>query len=224
VRVICAKSGDTEVLGHYDGFTAEIDQWQQTGAVWTNRNIAGRATNDITVLAGIEIMNVTYPEQKITVPANNGDSCFVDLLITRILSPAGCATPLTRYRDAYVSVSGNAQWRARACNFDVTQSHPYRITVKATRNKGTRNGREYDTVSFEAVGIDPNVGQLNRPTAIYSGFERKPMAASYSGSEPYTYRIPIVQIPLPGSAFDLLTNKWGSMDHYCDYDNLYPLM
>lgn len=218
VRVICAKSGDTEVLGHYDGFTAELDQWQQTGAVWTNRNIAGRATNDITVLAGIEILNVTFPEQKITVPANNGDSCFVDLLITRIKSPI-----LSQYRTIYGSSVTNSQWKARVCNFDVSTSHPYRVTVKCTRNKGTRQGVNYDTVSFEAVGIDPNVGQLNRPTTIYSGFERKPMAASSSGSEPYIYRLPITQIPLPGSAFDLLTNKWAQMDNYCDYENLYPI-
>ena len=217
VRVICAKSGDTEVLGHYDGFTAEMDQWQQTGAVWTNRNIAGRSTTSKTVLAGIEILNVTFPEQKITVPANNGDSCYVDLLVTRIKSP-----DRSKYSEIYTGIS-LSEWRARVCQFDVTLSHPYRITVKATRNKGTRNGQEYDTVSFEAVGIDPNVGSLNRPTAIYSGFERKPMAASSSGSEPYTYRIPITQFPLPGSAFNLLTNKWAQMDNYCDYNNLYPI-
>lgn len=218
VRVICAKSGDTEVLGHYDGFTAEMDQWQQTGAVWTNRNIAGRSTTAIGTLAGIEIMNVTYPAQKITVPANNGDSCFVDLLITRIKSPI-----LSQYRTIYGSSVTNSQWKARVCNFDVSTSHPYRVTVKCTRNKGTSGSGAYDTVSFEAVGIDPNVGQLNRPTAIYSGFERKPMAASSSGSEPFTYRIPITQFPLPGSAFNLLTNKWSQMDNYCDYNNLYPV-
>ena len=218
VRVICAKSGDTEVLGHYDGFTAEMNQWQQTGAVWTNRNIAGRATNDITVLAGIEILNVTFPEQKITVPANNGDSCFVDLLITRIKSPI-----LSQYRTIYGSSVTNSQWKGRVCQFDVSTSHPYKVTVKCTRNKGTSGGSAYDTVSFEAVGIDPNTGNLNRPTAIYSGFERKPMAASSSGSEPYTYRIPITQFPLPGSAFNLLTNKWAQMDNYCDYNNLYPV-
>jgi hypothetical protein len=218
VRVICAKSGDDEVLGHYDGFTAEIDQWQQTGAVWTNRNIAGRSTTAIGTLAGIELLNVTYPEQKIVVPANNGDSCFVDLLITRIKSPN-----LTQYKAIYGSSVTNSQWKARVCNFDVTTSHPYRVTVKCTRNKGTRSGVAYDTVSFEAVGTDPNVGSLNRPTAIYSGFERKPMAASSSGSEPYIYRLPITQIPLPGSAFDLLTNKWSQMDNYCDYENLYPI-
>ena len=211
VRVICAKSGDTEVLGHYDGFTAEMNQWQQTGAVWTNRNIAGRATNDITVLAGIEILNVTFPEQKITVPANNGDSCFVDLLITRIKSPI-----LSQYRTIYGSSVTNSQWKGRVCQFDVTTTHPYKVTVKCTRNKGTSGGSAYDTVSFEAVGTDPNVGSLNRPTAIYSGFERKPMAASSSGSEPYTYRIPITQFPLPGSAFT-------QMDNYCDYNNLYPV-
>ena len=218
VRVICAKSGDTEVLGHYDGFTAEMDQWQQTGAVWTNRNIAGRATNDITVLAGIEILNVTFPEQKITVPANNGDSCFVDLLITRIKSPI-----LSQYQTIYGSSVTNSKWKGRVCQFDVTTTHPYKVTVKCTRNKGTSGGSAYDTVSFEAVGTDPNVGSLNRPTAIYSGFERKPMAASSSGSEPYTYRIPITQFPLPGSAFNLLTNKWAQMDNYCDYNNLYPV-
>ena len=218
VRVICAKSGDDEVLGHYDGFTAEMDQWQQTGAVWTNRNIAGRSTTAIGTLAGIEIMNVTYPAQKITVPANNGDSCFVDMLITRIKSPI-----LSQYRTIYGSSVTNSQWKARVCNFDVSTSHPYRVTVKCTRNKGTSGSGAYDTVSFEAVGIDPNVGQLNRPTTIYSGFERKPMAASSSGSEPYIYRLPITQIPLPGSAFDLLTNKWSQMDNYCDYENLYPI-
>ena len=218
VRVICAKSGDDEVLGHYDGFTAEMDQWQQTGAVWTNRNIAGRSTTAIGTLAGIEIMNVTYPAQKITVPANNGDSCFVDLLITRIKSPI-----LSQYKAIYGSSVTNSQWKARVCNFDVSTSHPYRVTVKCTRNKGTSGSGAYDTVSFEAVGIDPNVGQLNRPTTIYSGFERKPMAASSSGSEPYIYRLPITQIPLPGSAFDLLTNKWSQMDTYCDYENLYPI-
>ena len=109
------------------------------------------------------------------------------------------------------------------CQFDVTTTHPYKVTVKCTRNKGTSGGSAYDTVSFEAVGTDPNVGSLNRPTAIYSGFERKPMAASSSGSEPYTYRIPITQFPLPGSAFNLLTNKWAQMDNYCDYNNLYPV-
>ena len=218
VRVICAKSGDTEVLGHYDGFTAEMDQWQQTGAVWTNRNIAGRSTTTITTLAGIELLNVTYPEQKIVVPANDGESCFVDLLITRIKSPN-----LTQYRAIYGSSVTNSQWKSRVCQFDVTTTHPYKVTVKCTRNKGTSGGTAYDTVSFEAAGTDPNTGNLNRPTAIYSGFERKPMAASSSGSEPFTYRIPIVQIPLPGSAFNLLTNKWAQMDNYCDYNNLYPV-
>ena len=97
------------------------------------------------------------------------------------------------------------------------------VVAAATRDAPRVRPLRHAIGVVEAVGIDPNTGNLNRPTAIYSGFERKPMAASSSGSEPYTYRIPITQFPLPGSAFNLLTNKWAQMDNYCDYNNLYPV-
>lgn len=219
VRVICEKdASDNEILGHYDGFAVEFDQWQQTGAIWTNRQIAGRSTTAIGTLAGIEIKDVTYPEQKIKVPENDGESGYVDLLVTRIKSPT-----LTEYRAVYGSSVSTSQRKARVCEFGVTIASPYKVTVKVTRAKGVSSGTPYDRVVFEAIGTDPNPGVTSRPTATFSGFARRPIAASYSGNEPYTYRIPVSQIPLPGAIYDILLGKWYQMDAYCDYVDLYPL-
>lgn len=147
---------------------------------------------------GLDIVSVTYPEQRVRIPTEIGETAYVDLLITKIKTPT-----ISEYVTAGYSYSNY-------CNRDVPfypfPSNPHKIRCRVTRANEYVIFEPYMVNKYDSnILLSDSLNGLKRPLLWFSGFGNAPMKTVDNSSQPAEcYAIPSCGIPLPGMYYDLM--------------------